>query len=257
MLAKGAALYELLRDDLRFTYYGRGVGVATETEVEADPSIVLGLAKLQGATNIGFVTEHKREALLDMLAQAGLSVTEYAYWAVARDALHVARAVTSTVPLAPGLTLHRVTPVSPPSLLRELARTAASCDVLLPNVAVLDGSLKPGLALLATNEDGEGVACAGAASFAHPGHPSLGKVAWWGMLATRPDWRGQGLALHLGAQSLIGFAADGDFTSLMTGIVPGNTASESVCRKLGLAPTGAHILTIVDAAALPDGKLTS
>jgi RimJ/RimL family protein N-acetyltransferase len=77
------------------------------------------------------------------------------------------------------------------------------------------------------------------------------------MLATDPERRGQKLALILGALAMQQMHQRFGFASFMTGVQPGNAPSEAVCRASGLQDRGRAILTVVDSAVLPGGKLTS
>ena len=46
------------------------------------------------------------------------------------------------------------------------------------------------------------------------------------------------------------------FQSFFTGVQPGNAPSEAVCRKMGFAPNGTSVVTVVDPKVMPSGKLT-
>jgi RimJ/RimL family protein N-acetyltransferase len=109
---------------------------------------------------------------------------------------------------------------------------------------------------MAKTSDGRVAACAAAASLLHPEHPDGASTCWWGMLAVHPEHRGQALSLTLGAMAMLRMREVYGFTTFFTGVTPGNTASEVICRKLGLAHEGRSIVALADPALLPDGQMT-
>jgi len=76
------------------------------------------------------------------------------------------------------------------------------------------------------------------------------------MLATRPDRKGQRLALILGAMAMREMHVRYGIRRFFTGVQPGNAPSEAVCTRMGLRPKGRATLTVVDPTVLPGGKLT-
>lgn len=255
VLQRGRAVYDVVARDPRFTYYGRGVGLATEED--ADDATVRSLLTLQGTTTLARVAAHKMDDVANRMDARGIALTRYECWVGEGAAFDAASDVIDATALPTGLTLHRIGPDSPPSTLDALQALAASCGVMLPNMAVLRGTLRPGACFVALTEKGEAVSCGAAAAFAHPDHQTMGREAWWGMLATADAWRGKRLALLLGAHAMRALKIALPDCYVMTGVQPGNGASEAVCAKLGLRPDGASVATLVDPAALPGGKLTS
>jgi len=82
--------------------------------------------------------------------------------------------------------------------------------------------------------------------------------ALWKMTppATHPGRRGDRLSLLLGAHALMEMHRRFGFTGAMTGVAPGNRASEAICRRMGLAPRGLSIVGMADPALLPGGRMT-
>lgn len=76
------------------------------------------------------------------------------------------------------------------------------------------------------------------------------------MLATRPDRKGERLALILGAIALREMQRRHGIERFFTGVTEGKTASEAVCRRSGFAPRGRSIISPVDPGVLQGGKLT-
>ncbi|WP_417727085.1 hypothetical protein [Roseovarius sp.] len=150
----------------------------------------------------------------------------------------------------------RLGPDAPAGTMAQLAGVALSCGVLPPSGAVLRGIRKPGLGLVALDQSGKGVACAGAASYLHPDHPLGRRQCWWGMLATLPERRGERLALILGAMALIEMQDRYGFDEVFTGVTPGNAASEAVCARLDLRAETTSVLAFSDPRQLPGGRLT-
>ncbi|MEM9437504.1 MAG: GNAT family N-acetyltransferase [Pseudomonadota bacterium] len=255
VLRRGRAVYELVKDDRRCTYYGRGVGVCTFAD--ADDALMSSLLTLQGTTTIAKVTADEHATVTAQMNAQGVSVTRYDRWIGSDDALAKANEIIAETKLSKGLILHEISPDTPPETLDAFQRLAESCGVMIPNLALLRNDLRPGTCFVAMTETGEAVSCGAGAAFAHRGHPTMGREAWWGMLATAEAWRGHRLALLLGAHAIVSLRARLPGCTIMTGVQPGNAPSEAVCSKLGLAPDGAQVATIVDPAALPGGKLTS
>jgi RimJ/RimL family protein N-acetyltransferase len=110
--------------------------------------------------------------------------------------------------------------------------------------------------LMAVTDAGEVVASAYAAAYISDGSDQARQECFWGMLATHPEWRGRGLSLALGGGLLRQMREGFGFTRFYTGVVPGNMASEAVCRKLGQTTGSDSIVTTVDAAQLPGGRMT-
>jgi hypothetical protein len=82
------------------------------------------------------------------------------------------------------------------------------------------------------------------------------KECWWGMLATRPERRGQRLSLILGAAVLIGMHERWGFERFFTGIATGNAPSMAVCSRIGLAPSQYATVIATDPDLVPGGRMT-
>lgn len=173
------------------------------------------------------------------------------------EALKAARAIVASYSLPDGVSVRVLGPDSPESDLALLARVALSCGVLPTAGSMLRGVARPAVSLVAVADTGAPVACAAAAAYAPPTDPEFRREAWWGMLATDPDYRGLRIALILGAMAMLEMHARHGVWDFMTGVVPGNTASEAVCTRCGLVDSGRRIFTMVDPGALAGGKMTS
>jgi hypothetical protein len=154
------------------------------------------------------------------------------------------------------VSIHVITEDSPAGHLQALADVSLGAGVLPVSGCILRGQRRPAVSVVALDAAGDGVSCAAASSFAHPDDPEFGRTAWWGMLATRPDRKGERLALILGAIAMREMHRRHGIGTFFTGIQAGNMASEAVCRRSGLAPAGRSILTPVDPTVIVGGKLT-
>jgi len=254
LLRRGRAFHDLTRDDTRYTYYGRTVGLASPQDGDMDE--LHNLTVLQGNSHYANVNDAALPALRDTAVARGLSVAQYACWTGGAEALSAARATLDRHRLPKGLTAVTITPATPAETVLKLAQVALACGVLPPSGAVLRGLIKPGTAIVAVDDRGQPAACAAAAGFLHPDHPDGGTTCWWGMLATRPERRGQRLALILGAMAMLDMHARHGFTDFFTGVEPGNTPSEAICARMGLAPNGTSVLGVADPRQLPGGRMT-
>lgn len=255
LLRRGRALYDLLQNDLNMSYYGRTVGLLRPAPGSFDT--LERLIAIQGSSTFSDLTQEEASTLAPELTARGYALTRYDAWEGDGDALTAARRILDTHTLPDDIRVVSLNGNSPEADLAALAGIALSCSVLPIAGSVLRGQTRPGVGLVALDANGRAVCCAAAAGFAHPDNSQRGWQCWWGMLATDPDRRGQKLALILGAMAMQQMHQRFGFTSFMTGVQPGNAPSEAVCRASGLQDRGRVILTAVDAAALPGGKLTS
>lgn len=253
-LRKGRALFDLIRDDPAFSYYGRAVGMVRP--LNETPDRIARLIALQGSASFTDITGAEAAALVPSLEARGLSVTHYDCLEGADSALAAADATLATRALPDDIRVHEIDADAPEDWPELLAEVSLGCGILPIAGSVLRGLTRPGLGLVAVDAAGRPVSCAAAAAYAHPDHPIYGTQAWWGMLATDPARRGQKLALILGAMTMRRMQERFGFARFMTGVQPGNAASESVCHALGLTARGRIILTLAETASPPGGKPT-
>ena len=254
LLKRGQEMFTLTKDDPRLTYYGRTVGFADHTP--HSHAIVEALAALQGAAHYGCVKDADVGPLTVSLAGRGYSTTHFVRWVATNATFELAEQTLADNALPSDVTAITLSPDSPHTDLEKLAKVALSCGVLPPAGAVLRGIARPAVSLLAVDESGNPVSCAGSSAICHPDHPRFGGQAWWGMLATDPGRRGEKLALILGAMAILQMRDRFGFQGFFTGVQPGNGPSEAVCRKMGLTPDGTSVVTVVDPVAMPGGALT-
>jgi hypothetical protein len=189
LLRRGRALYDLLSDDPRLTYYGRSVGLLRPS---ADSSALLDrLIALQGSSTYADVDPKDVDTLKPQLEAQGYSVTHFACWGGGESALDAARAILAQYELPKGITVHWIDADAPDTHLHHLADVALGSGVLPLAASVLRGQIKPGLGLVALDENGSAASCAAASGFTHPKNTDRPGEAWWGMLATAPHHRGK------------------------------------------------------------------
>ena len=87
---------------------------------------------------------------------------------------------------------------------------------------------------------------------ARPGTPRS-KEAFWGVLATREDHRGRGLAGWLGARAIQHMWEYEGMRGFNTGIKEDNAASLAACAKLGIRRSDLVTLFCFDDATLSEG----
>ena len=251
ILRRGRALRDILAPWPRYSYYGRVVGITSLDDETLDDMVAL--ARVQGNSSCTAVPDDAVPQMARTLKEQGLTPLHYAKWEGDGDA---ARRIIETQALPRDLRLVQVDARTPGSVLESLADMALDCGVLPMCSDVLRGLLQPSVCFVALDGQGRVVSCAASSAYAHREHPLCGDQAWWGMLATAPDRRGEKLALILGAWAMNEMAAKFGYGRFMTGVQPGNGASESVCAKMGLARRGASIVVSADPVSLGPGNLT-
>ncbi len=254
LLRRGMALYALVAGDPRYTYYGRTVGLATLDGDDVDP--LLALARLQGNSNVSSVPEAAADALQDAVTERGFAPVRYNKWEAGPAAIETARKTLAARDVPEGVSVAVVDADTTPERMGRFADLALAAGVLPPCGAVLRAAIQPAVCVLALDRDDRVVACAAAAAFADRDHATLGGQAWWGMLATDPAWRGHGLAAILGARAIVGLADGFGFHRFMTGVEPGNIASETVTARMGFAREGRVIIGVADPSVLRSGRMT-
>ena len=252
LLERGAQMHLITQYQPYLTYYGRTVGATSPRDVPL--KTLMALARLQGNSSFFDLPDDEAPSLAAEAVAAGLVPVHYRNWAFDINAIDRARSLATGLPSA--YRIEWLTPDTPQSLRRALADTALTCRVLPPSLAVLSGTLKPGVCAMALTKDGQVAACAAAASYFNSAHPKARTSFWWGMLATHPEHRGKGLSITLGAATMVRMRDRYSFTDGFTGIEPGNSASEAVCQKLGLSHNGRSILGISDPDLIAGGRMT-
>lgn len=246
-------LWRIVKDDPRFQSHGRAIALADPTAENVADQVAV--AKLIGVCACEAVPEEDVPWRRRALEAAGLTTDFYVEWRGEASALDAARNVLEERPLPMDLTLRAVDANTSPETMQGLDAVTQACEVLLPNGAFMRGVHRPSVCLYAEDPSVSVVGTSAAVAAFHPAHARAG-CAWWGMLATTPDRRGAGIALHLGARALIEMNERHGIGEVFTGVRPGNRPSEALCSKLGLRPTEFQILLAIAPEVLGAGQVT-
>lgn len=243
----------LLKDDPDFGTEGRMWGI--DAPEFAETRKVAALAWLQGATVNHYVPKSREARFAEDYARLGLANDRWDQFMGGHDCLSRCADFLEGFALPDRYRLHRVGPETPASILDALEQTASACGVLPPMTPVLFGQLRKAAYFCLEAPDGGVAACAGACMRNHS-DSRFGQAAWWGMLATRAEDRGQGLSLYLGAMAACSMHAQFGVEEFYTGVRSDNVVSRHVCQKLGVYDSDYACLAILDPAAFGEGGYT-
>lgn len=253
MQRRGEALWRLLKDDPRYCYEGRCVGL--HGLAAEDVPTFAALARTQGATVCFNVPATEEGARIAALQAENLITDRWDLLMGAEDAIDACRAFLADYHPPEGLVLVRAAPDTDGGLIQAMAETALSCGVLPPAGAALRGETRRAVCFFATDENG-GVAATSASVMRNHPETDWADAAWWGMLATRDDWRGKRLSLWLGALALTAMADEYGARRFYTGVRSDNAPSQRICRKLGLGDSGLVTISAADPEAFGDEPVT-
>jgi hypothetical protein len=234
-LAKRSAnLWSLLRGDPRFAYYGRLVALSEPGHDAAD--ILSAMANLQGAAVSYFYPANAAQSLFAQLEERGLATDRHEHFWGGESALAASRRVQEDFALPADLCISAIDANTPRELVGAVAELCQSCDVMPVPGSIMRGQAQKGICLVATDQDGRPVATASSYMIHHPSS-ARARDAFWGMLATREDRRGERIGLILGAQTIIDMWECHGARGFMTGVRADNSSSLALCRKLGVSDT--------------------
>ena len=254
MMRRTSALWSLLKDHPEYGFYGRSVMLSDYSAAgfEAFEPLI----RLTGiGVAYGIRTDAADEAMAT-LADAGLQTDSFGFCQTVEPSIDLAREVVQTHALPDDLTVIEIDMESPAADVADLAEVALAGGVLPSPGHVLRGKTVEGVVLLA-REGGTGRAVACAAAFdSFKRGTQRGDHAWWGMLSTVPDRRGQKIALILGAMSMLRMYEKTGLAKFFTGIRHGNQSSSALCAKLGVVHAGWEIIVGMDPEQF-SGQLTA
>jgi hypothetical protein len=232
---RSAQLWTVVRGDPRYAYYGRLVGLsAPETPDMAER--MQALANLQGVAVSYFYPAERAEALRAELVARGLEPDRHEHYLGREASNDLATQILGDLTLPEDLTVGVVDQATPGALLQAIAEMSEASEVMpVPGLA-MRGRMQPGICLYALDAAGAPVATASSFMLHHPQNPN-GKVAFWGMLATRPDRRGEKIGLILGAMAIRHMWDRHGARGFMTGVRADNPSSQALCAKLGVLPS--------------------
>ncbi len=254
MSRRGEALFRMVHHDPRYSWYGRNVALADFEQGGVD--VLADLTRIQGAAVSYRVPRDKIASVCEALEAKGLR-SDWMGFCYSEDSGSPdrARALLNDVLLPSDVTVTRLAADSGDVDVTDLGEVALESGVLPPPASVLRGEARQGVVLLARDAEGRAIACAAAIETFHP-EGTMGDHGWWGMLATRPERRGEKIALHLGARAMATMSEEAGLTRFVTGIRDDNAASLKLCAQLGVRPSPYVIAMAMDPSAFSDTRIT-
>jgi len=224
-------LWPFLKHDARLCNAGRNINAAGPSLDDADEIAAL-------AHELGFMgSEFVEDALMDgytaALESRGLNVARFNMLVSDDRTREISQRILADQPLPEGFRIVEIGSDSDPALVLAFQRLNDECGVATLPGYVLRGESIPVVASMMLDGNGDAAATAGCVARQSPGSRFVGSV-WTGLLATRPDLRGRGLArivfahVNLAAYERLGA------TMLYAGVRPGNVPSQAACRAAGL-----------------------
>lgn len=232
MVRRAQALHALLHDDPRFCFQARTVSLVGLDAQAVDTTIAL--ARLQGYSSVQFAPRQEGASIAAAFRAAGLSpVTWDQYWG--RDsALEASRTFLDGFDAPAGLTLHKATPRTDDATIRAICELSLAQGVVPPPGSAMRGAAGPrGAFFYVADRNGAVAAVGGGFMSYHPDSPRADE-AFWGMLATAPEWRGQRLACWVGARAVQALHDRYGARGFSSGVKPDNPASQAMCSRLGI-----------------------
>lgn len=249
---KSDVLWPLLKNDPKYCCHGRIVGLADMESggMASNLKLMLSLAKLVGAGICDCVPIDEMEELQSSLQASGFSTDRMEVWYSDNSTIDTARDIIASATWPTTDDIAWVDGDTPHTELQKLDEFTQEHGTSLPMGSFLRGVEKPAACAYVKDSDGSVLVTSASAGHFHDAHPNS-DMAYWGMLATREDKRGQGAALTLGAQTIVDMHERHGFVRFFTAIKQGNTASESLCAKLGFSRQKAAVLIAIDPSVFP------
>ncbi|MFK8034907.1 MAG: hypothetical protein AB8B94_12250 [Hyphomicrobiales bacterium] len=243
MMERGRALWALVCDDPAYSFFGRSVSLCGMTDDAFER--IAALARLQGGTACHFFPKSELEAMTRELEDVGLGTNTHDHMRGTEPAYDAAKALISEMNLPNDITLGVVDMATPGEIVKDIAEVSLACGVVPVPGDAMRGHVRDGLCLAAL--DGAGTVVATASSYMN-NHPEGARAtdAFWGMLATRQDRRGERIGLYLGALAIVQMWENHGARAFNAGIAQVNEPSVSLCDTLKLAATEWTFLSCVD-----------
>jgi hypothetical protein len=250
---RSANLWLLLRDNPRYAYYGRLVALSDPGQDAAD--ILAAMAKLQGAAVSYFYPANAAKTLFAQLEEKGLATDRHEHFWGGETAVTASRKAQEDFALPADLSVCAIDADTPRQLVGEVAELCQSCDVMPVPGSIMRGQAQKGICLVATDQNRRPAATASSYMIHHPSS-ARSKDAFWGMLATREDRRGERIGLLLGAQAIIHMWERHEARGFMTGVRADNSSSQALCKKLGVSDTDWIYASCIDKEIFGGSSIT-
>ncbi len=254
LMRRGRDLYQLVRADARLAFHGRSIILLGDRGGETAP-LMARIARLCGASAIHFYPSEKTGALKAELTGLGQNAAHWEFCTGGLEAYETCKAILADVPLPGDLRLVRLSADSPAALVRATAELSMDCGVMPLPGRQMRGLANPGLCLVAVDASGAPVATGSSYRYTHP-DSDYRDHAFWGVLATRPDRRGQKLAMILGAHAIVRMWEEFGMRGFTTGIKADNPASLAVCARQGVRPSGQTFIACTNPEHFGDAPIT-
>ncbi|MBF9031083.1 GNAT family N-acetyltransferase [Rhodobacterales bacterium HKCCE3408] len=249
LLRRGEDVWRVVQAHPRYAYYGTVVSLSDPGDDTAE--IMASLARLQGIGMCFYYPKNDVAALLGDLEAKGLRTAQSWFHRGGQAAYEASKALLHGSPPPEHLTITRLDGSTPNSLIKATIELCQKCGLSSMPGEVMRGRVIPGVNFVATDSSGVPVATAGSYAM-HAPHTPRATEAFWGVLATREDHRGQGLAARLGAMAIEHMWETKGMRAFNTGIKPENLASQAACAKLGVLNTEWVTAFCYDDARLAD-----
>lgn len=253
MMERGRALWALVCNDPAYSFFGRSVSLCGTTDDAFER--IAALARLQGGTACHFFPKTELEAMTRELKEVGLNVSHHNHMRGTETAFEAAKSLISDMSLPADITLGVVDMATPGEIVKDIAEVSLGCGVMPVPGDAMRGHVRDGLCLAALDASGTVVATASSYMNNHP-EGERATDAFWGMLATREDRRGERIGLYLGALAIVQMWENHGARAFNTGVAFGNESSVAICAKLGVVPTDWVFLACTDPELFGTGTLS-
>lgn len=194
------------------------------------------LARIQGVGICYYCPKELDQALFSELAAQGLQTDRHEHYRGGSAAYSSANDIMKSRSLPADLKLVQLNRNSPKDLVGAVAELCAAQGVTPVPGSIMRGVSVPGIVIAALNSIGEPIASASSHQMLkHEFH--RGTDVFWGALTTRPDRRGEGIALILGAMAIIHMWEVHGARGFISGVRHDNISSQKLCAKLGVIDT--------------------
>ncbi len=252
-LRQAAELWKLLGSSGHYRYYGRAIGLNGPVENTAE--LMAALARIQGVGICYYCPKELDRELFANLSARGLQTDRHEHYRGGPASYEHAKQLLEDRSLPEDLRVMRIDEKSPQELLKSVVALCENEGVAPVPGSIMRGVSIPGIVFTAV--DGSGLPVASASS-----HQMLeasfdrGTDVFWGALATRPDRRGQGIALYLGAMAIVHMWENNGARGFITGVRSDNVPSQKLCQKLGVVDTEWMMAQCIDASVLGSSQHT-
>lgn len=253
LMQRSGQLWRLLRNDPRFAQYGRHVALSEHGRDVAD--MLAPLAGLQGASSCYFFPKASADRLFAELRSRGLTTDRHEHFRGGQAAFDSSRRLLAHHALPGDLTVRTIDAGTPGALVADVAALCLAADVMPVPGVIMRGQVIRGLCLAASDRDGRVVATASSYLLHHPASRHASD-AFWGMLATREDRRGEKIALGLGARAIVHMWETHGACGFITGVRADNRSSRALCNRLGVRGTDWIYAACIDEAVVGSASIT-